>query len=202
MTQMEMIDVTYALNGRSLPADHAYALWEEVVRVMPWLAAEAQAGILPLRAPEHGDDLLLPRRARLVLRVPVGLAPLARNLSGQALDVGGHALVVGEARERPLQPAPTLHAQLVASASPEQEFVLEMQKELGALGIHGELICGKRHTLAGSEGRIAGYSLVVHELKPQESLSLQYRGLGGERRHGCGMFIPYKVIANLDGEGG
>lgn len=202
MKQMEMTDVTFALNGRSLPADHAYALWREVARVLPWLAAERQAGILPLRAPEHGDDLLLPRRARLVLRVPAALAQQARQLSGQVLDVGGHALEVGDARERPLQPSPTLHAQLVASAGPEQEFVAGTMKELRALGIGGKLICGKRYALAGSEGRISGFSLVVHELKPHESLRLQYTGLGGERRHGCGIFIPYKVIANLDGQTG
>lgn len=198
----EMTDVTFALSGRSLPAGHAFALWREVARILPWLDAEPQAGILPLRAPEHGDDLLLPRRARLALRIPAGLVEQARQLSGRVLDVGGHALLVGEARERALQPSPTLHAQLVASAGSEDEFLAVMGGELRTLGIHGGLICGKRYTLAGSEGKIAGFSLVVHELKPQESLHLQWSGLGGERRLGCGMFIPYKAIANLDGQTG
>jgi Cas6 Crispr len=66
-------------------------------------------------------------------------------------------------------------------------------------GIAGKLICGKRHILPGSGGKIAGYSLVAHELTPEDALSLQCCGLGGERHFGCGMFIPYKVIANLDG---
>lgn len=194
-----MTDVVFAVSGRTLPADHVYALWREVMRVLPWLESEESAGILPLRAPEHGDDLLLPRRARLVLRVPADLLAQARQLSGQVLDIGGHELAVGEARERPLQPSPTLHAQLVASSAPEGEFIAAMASEMQTAGITGKLICGKRHALPGSAGNIMGYSLVVHELKPQDALRLQCRGLGGERHFGCGIFIPYKVIANLDG---
>ena len=198
----EMTDVIFELSGRSLPADYAYALWREAVRILPWLEVEEQVGILPLRAPEHGDDLLLPKRARLVLRVPAGMLEEARQLSGQVLSLGGHALAVGGARERPLQPSPTLHAQLVASDTAENEFVAAMAGEMRRLGIAGKLICGKRHALPGSAGKITGYSLVVHELKPQDALHLQWRGLGGERHFGCGLFIPYKVIANLDGQTG
>jgi CRISPR-associated protein Cas6 len=197
---IEMTDVTFALHGRELPANHALALWREVARVLPWLEGEEHAGILPLRAPEHGDDLLLPRRTRLVLRVPARLCRQAQQLSGHVLDVGGHALSIGEARERALLPSPTLHAQLVASTGPEADFLALMAGELLGMGIAGKLICGKRYMLAGSAGKIAGYSLVVHELKPQESLCLQCSGLGGERHFGCGIFIPYKVIANLDGQ--
>jgi CRISPR-associated protein Cas6 len=194
-----MTDVVFAISGRTLPADHAFALWREVTRVLPWLEAEKSAGILPLRAPEHGDDLLLSRRARLVLRIPADFLEQARQLSGQVLDVGGHTLAVEEARERPLQPSPTLHAQLVASSAPEEEFLAVMAAEMQESGIAGKLICGKRHALPGSAGKITGYSLVVHELKPQDALRLQWSGLGGERHFGCGIFIPYKVIANLDG---
>ncbi len=195
----EMTDVIFALSGQSLPADYAFALWREVVQVLPWLETEKDAGILPLRAPEHGTDLLLPKRARLVLRIPADRLEQAQLLSGQVLNVGGHALVVGEARERPFQPSPTLHAQLVASSVPEGEFLQAMASEMQKTGIAGKLICGKRHTLPGSAARISGFSLVVHELKPQDALRLQSCGLGGERHFGCGIFIPYKVIANLDG---
>ncbi len=196
----EMTDVIYSLSGGSLPADYAVALWGEVVRILPELETEDEAGILPLRAPEHGSDLLLPRRARMVLRIPMGLLEQAGQLSGQVLDVDGHALAVGEAKERPLQPSPTLHAQLVASSSAEEGFLSAMADEMRQSGISGKLICGKRYTLPGSAGKISGFSLVAHELKPQDALRLQWRGLGGERHFGCGLFIPYKVIANLEGQ--
>jgi len=192
-----MTDVGFAVSGRTLPADYAFALWREVTRALPWLEADETSGILPLRAPEHGGDLL-PRRARLVLRIPADCLARALQLSGQELDVGGHLLAVGEARERPLQSSSTLHAQLVASGAPEEEFLVAMAGDMRKSGIAGKLICGKRHVLPGSAGTITGYSLVVHELEPHDALRLQYRGLGGERHFGCGLFIPYKEIANLD----
>ncbi len=198
----EMTDVVFAVAGRTLPADHAFALWAEIARILPWMDAEEQAGILPLRAPDHGDDLVLPRRARLVLRVPVRQAEAVQQLCGQALNVGGHKLAVGEAHERPLLPSPTLHAQLVASDLDEDAFLQAMAAELKHAGIAGNLICGKRHTLPGSAGKIAGFSLVLHELEPQAALSLQCCGLGNQRHFGCGIFIPYKVIANLGGQAG
>lgn len=198
----EMTDISFTLSGRELAADHALQLWREVVRILPWLEAEAGAGILPLRAPGVSGPLILSRRSRMLMRVPAHRAQEASALAGHTLDVGGHVLTVGEARERPLQPAPTLHAQLVASEEEETLFMEKMAAELEALGVSGKLICGKRLTLGGPEGTITGYSLVVHELKPDASLRLQYAGMGGARGIGCGIFIPYKVIANLDGETG
>lgn len=194
----EMTDIVFSLAGRTLPADHAYAIWREMVRILPWLESEPAAGVLPLRGPERGDDLQLSRRARLILRVPVGAEADAMQLSGQVLDVGDPALTLGEGYERPLGPASTLHAQLVASDADEAGFLAAMDAELKNAGIAGKLICGKRHILPGSGGKIAGYSLVAHELKPEDALSLQCCGLGGERHLGCGIFIPYKAIANLD----
>ncbi len=195
---VEMTDVAYALTGCSVPGNHAFVLWSELVRILPWLEQEEQAGMLPLRAPERGDPMVLPRRARLVLRIPASLLAEAKRLSGRVLDVGGHSLSLGAAKERPLQPHPTLHAQLVASEADEESFMSAAADELRRMEISGKLICGKRLALPGSEGGIAGYSLVVHDLKPQDSLRLQWQGLGAQRHFGCGIFIPYKVIANLE----
>jgi len=38
---------------------------------------------------------------------------------------------------------------------------------------------------------------VIHNLKPEDSLRLQYTGLGSDRQYGCGIFVPYKVISDL-----
>ena len=45
---------------------------------------------------------------------------------------------------------------------------------------------------------VQGYSLVIHDLKPEESLRLQGAGLGNNRFLGCGVFMPYKVISGLE----
>lgn len=195
----DMIDVVFALSGRSVPANHAFALQREVLRALPWLEEAPHAGIVPLRIPEQSDEVLyLSRRARLMLRVPVGLAARAQALTGQELDIDGHVLSVGTGLERALQPFATLHAHLVTSSGSEAEFLAESSEKLRELGVGGKLICGKHLAIAGREGNVSGYSLVVHELKPQESLWLQCAGLGGGRLLGCGIFIPYKAIADLD----
>jgi len=195
-TVSEMIDIAFALGGRSLPQAHAYELWRAVARTLPWMETEPSVGILPLRTSASGGGELLPQRARLVLRVPALLASRSQALSGQILDVAGHELSVGEGKERSLHAHPTLHAHLVIGAREEQEFLAEIAAELRELDVTCKWICGKRTTITG-ECTMEGYSLVLHELKPQDSLRVQYAGLGSERRYGCGIFIPYKDIPDL-----
>jgi CRISPR-associated protein Cas6 len=194
----EMTDVVYDLRGELLPSGYVFELWRELVRVLPWLASEERAGILPLRGTERGAAMLLPQRIKMVLRVPQHRAQQAQDLCGQTLNVAGHELQVGTARLRPIQAHSTLHAHMVASDSDENQFLAEAEQGLNKLGITCKLICGKRVTWQGSQGSISGYSLVAHELKPEISLRLQVLGLGKERHHGCGIFVPYKAIAGLD----
>ncbi len=194
----EMTDIVFPVSGHALPANYAFLLWQEAVRVLPWLTDEPAAGILPMHQPESPDCAFLSKRARMVLRVPVNRVQEARNLSGQVLDVGEHEIALGEARERPLHPHATLHAQLVASEAREEGFMKEVAAGLAGLGIGCQSICGRGLVLPGSEGRVAGYSLVVHELKPEDSLRLQWAGLGSGRHFGCGIFVPYKVIGQLE----
>ena len=193
-----VVEIVYDLKGGTLPGEYTFALWQELVRALPWLETEEQAGLLPLRGARSGGAMLLPQRAKLVLRLPQRLVPQARQLSGRELEVAGHVLQVGAARERPLLAHPTLHAHLVASASGENEFLDEVAERLHELDIPCKWICGKHIELRDEEQVISGYSLVVYELNPEGSLRLQQEGLGGERRYGCGLFIPYKEISSLD----
>lgn len=193
-----MIDIAFDVKGSFVHAGYAFALWDEVVRCLPWLDAEEFAGILPLRAAASGENMLLPQRAKLVLRLPIKLAPQTRPLSGQELDVEGSTLQIGKAREKSLQSHPTLHAQLVESNSEEEMFIAAMADQLREMKVACKLICGKRHTVTGAKQSVAGYSLVLHDLKPDASLQIQRTGLGGKRRYGCGIFVPYKAISGLD----
>jgi CRISPR-associated protein Cas6 len=193
-----MTEIVYDLKGGTLPVEYTFALWQELVRVLPWLETEEQVGLLPLRGSRSDGAMLLPQRAKLVLRLPQRLVPQARQLSGQTLEVAGHVLQVGAARERSLLAHPTLHAHLVASSSGEGQFLEEVAESLGALDIPCKWICGKHVELRDGEQVISGYSLVVYELNPEGSLRLQQAGLGNERRYGCGLFIPYKEISSLD----
>ncbi|HEY4698736.1 MAG TPA: type I-MYXAN CRISPR-associated protein Cas6/Cmx6 [Gallionella sp.] len=194
----EMIDMVFDLDGGTLPAAYPFALWAALIRRVPQLAEEKSVGVLPLRATENSQGVLLPKRAKLVMRLPTTLADLAASrLTGQHLDITGNTVRLGAAKTRPIQPYPTIHAQLVTGASDEVLFMEDIKKQLGELGISGKLICGRRLAINGSQRSIEGYSLVLHDLGAEASLQLQYLGLGEDRQFGCGIFMPYKVISGL-----
>lgn len=193
-----MIDMVFDLEGGTLPAAYRFLLWDAVLRHIPQLAEQKLVGVLPLRSTVNSQGMLLAKRAKLVLRIPTTLAEsVAASLTGQQLDIAGSAMRVGSAKTRPIQPYPTIHAQLVTGSSDEVLFVEDIGKQMGELGVTGKLICGKRLTINGSQRSIHGYSLVLHDLKPEASLQLQYAGLGDDRQFGCGIFVPYKVITGL-----
>lgn len=189
--------MVFDLGGGTLPTDYPFALWEALVRHVPQLAGEKSVGVLPLRAAENNEGMLLPKRAKLVLRLPLALAARAAALSGQQLDVAENTLQLGKGKLRAIQPYPTLHAQLVTGASDEALFMEDIKTQLSKMGIAAGLICGKRRALTGAQQSIHGYSLVIHDLKPEASLQLQYAGLGENCQFGCGIFVPYKAISGL-----
>jgi CRISPR-associated protein Cas6 len=194
----EMIDMMFDLDGGILPAAYPFALWESLICRVPELAEEITVGVLPLRGTSNKEGLLLPKRAKMVIRLPTSLAEhTAARLSGQQFDISRRTVRLGAAKTRPIHPFPTIHAQLVTGASDEVLFVEHINEQLGEMGIKGKLICGKRHTVSDDTQSMHGYSLVVHDLKPEASLHLQYVGLGTGRQFGCGIFVPSKVISGL-----
>lgn len=192
----EMIDAVFDVSGDRVPVNYPFALWEELTHLVPELAGDASIGVLPLRTTGSATGMLLPKRAKLVIRLPVSLAPHVASLSGQPLDVG-HPLRLANGRLREILAYSTIHAQLVAGADDEVVFAESLSACLADLGITASLICGRKSSLVDGDRRIHGFSLVIHDLKPEDSLLLLYAGLGSHRKYGCGIFVPYKVISDL-----
>ncbi|MGB8410571.1 MAG: type I-MYXAN CRISPR-associated protein Cas6/Cmx6, partial [Gallionella sp.] len=185
----DMIDIVFDLEGGTLPAAYRFALWTALLRFVPQLAEEKLVGVLPLRSTVNSQGMLLAKRAKLAVRMPTRLAEkTASALTGKQLDIAGSPMRVGAAKERTIQPYPTIHAQLVTGSSDEVLFVEDIREQMQNLGVTGKLICGKRLSVSGSQRSIDGYSLVLHDLKPEASLHLQYAGLGEDRQFGCGIF--------------
>ena len=189
--------MVFDLDGGILPAAYPFALWAGIARHAPQLTEEKLVGILPLRTAESNEGLLLAKRAKLVLRLPTALTGSASHLAGSALQIGSSQLQLGKSKTRKIQPYSTLHAQLVTGTTDEVTFMDGIRTRLSEMKITAKLICGKRCALAGNQQTINGYSLVIHDLKPEASLQLQYAGLGESRQFGCGIFVPYKVISGL-----
>lgn len=194
----EMIDIVFDISGETLPTAYPYALWEELCRLAPRLLENDHIGVIPLRIAESNEGLLLPKRAKLILRLPHDLADVVSALEQKQMRIAGSLLQLGAGKVRPIQPHSTLHAQLVTGADDEVMFVAEVEAALGELRVQAKLICGQRRALSDGDRVIRGYSLVLHDLNPEDSLRVQYAGLGKERRFGCGIFVPYKVISSME----
>ncbi len=208
-TRDEVVDLVFRIDCRTLPVDHAHALSSAVRNVLPWLDDEVLAGIHVIHVagsqngwyrPEETEDAIihLPRRARMTLRLPRARTEAARTLCGAKLDIAGHTLVVGEAHVKPLQSLSTLFARYVVAPEDDDEeaFVQWVAEELKSMGIRvRKILCGRSHYIHTPNGRLFTRSVMVADLNKEESLRLQARGLGTNRKLGCGLFIPHKGIA-------
>lgn len=198
MSRPAMIEASIDISGITLPATYPFALWDALLRHAPRLGESAAVGIVPFRLSGNEGKLLLAKRTKLVIRLPREMTEVAATLTGKMLEIDGHQIQLGSSHLRALQPHPTLHAPLVTGAEDEIAFMREIRAELDAMDVGANLICGKRSILKYGAREIRGYSLVVHDLKPEESLRLQGNGLGTARCYGCGVFLPYKAITGLE----
>ena len=204
----DAVDVAFRLSGRWLPVDHACALRAEVLKILPWLVDEPAAGIHSIHGAasgngwerpgrESGETLPLSRRTRLLLRVPVGRAEDTTALCGRRLDVDGCEVVTGARQPRPLSPAGTVFARYVVDEEDgdEERFVERAASALQALSVPArKLLCGRSHRIESARTVLRARSLLIADLGPEESLTVQCRGIGPDRLLGCGLFVPHKDI--------
>lgn len=203
-----VVDLSFRINCRTLPLDHAYPLSEAILAMLPWLAEELDAGIHLIHGAASGngwtrpDDptrelLHLSRRTRLTLRLPRERLDDALRLSGATLPIAGHLLRVETPSVRVLSPSDTLFARYVVAAEHEDEqcFVEQAVAALADRHIQvRKLLCGMTHSIATPQARIFTRSVMVAGLNPEESLLLQQKGLGPARKLGCGLFVPHKGV--------
>jgi CRISPR-associated protein Cas6 len=193
-----LVDLAFALQGRTLPRRHSRELALALLQVLPWLANEPLAGVHRLNiSAGNGPDALLSNRTRLVLRLPRERVDYALALAGTTLPLGNHHLrVQGSPQVRELLPYGTLYAHVVATPRPDElAFLDDVDGELQHLGIAGRRMCGRQQALADGTDALVGYSLMLDGLTPAHAQHLMEQGLGPHRLWGCGLFIPHKSAA-------
>ncbi|MFN2308347.1 MAG: type I-MYXAN CRISPR-associated protein Cas6/Cmx6 [Gammaproteobacteria bacterium] len=205
----DIIDLSFVIECKCLPLDHAHALSTGLQAALPWLGTEAAAGIHLIHGAESGNGwyrpqetegalLHLSRRTRMSLRLPKERIEAARALEGRQLDIAGHALTVGAASIKPLNAVSTLFARHVAMDSAdlsEAEFLHMVVSEMRGLNIRvNKILCGRAHDLHMPEGVMHTQSVMVADLEPEEAVILQQKGIGPGRKVGCGLFLAHKGI--------
>lgn len=204
----DIVDVAFAVVCRCLPLDHAHELRSALDRQLPWLSEEGRAGVHQIHVAESGngwmrpddvsqDVLYLSRRTKLMLRLPEDRVADAEALVGKTLDIAGYELTVGKPAVRALTALPTLFARYVVADenADEAQFLTATAAQLREMGIRvKKMMCGKTHNIDTPDGMIYTRSLLVADLDPEESVTLQQQGIGPERTLGCGLFVPHKGI--------
>lgn len=193
------IDLFFPVHGREIPVDHGYPLFAALSRSLedpdnPWLHESADIGVHLIRGCYQGQGrLALGPRAILGVRLPAALIPKLLPLAGKSIQVDGNSLRVGIPQPHALNPAPNLYAHLVTCRNGQDEgrFDAEIARQMAALNIHGKAQRGPRRTFTVKDKKVVAHSLLVTELTAEESIRLQEAGLGGRRKLGCGMFVPW-----------
>ena len=204
------LDILFCITGTEIPADHGYALFSALSRMLEtkedrWMHGNTHIGLHTIRGVHLGNGRrLIGDRARLGLRLPSDLLSRSLKLAGKSIDLDGCKLRVGVSETRALIPAATLHCRVVTTKNGDDpaRFDAEIARQLATLDIRGRVFRvpqsaqprasrdPSRRIFRVKDKRIVGYSVLATELTAEESIRLQERGLGGRRRIGCGVFVP------------
>jgi len=196
----KVMDVQFDLSAGEIPADHGPTLCSEVLRHLPWLADTPDAAIHPVHGAPSGRNanLVINRRVKLVLRLPLERIEVARALIGKTIDPGAGNLVVGDLKAKNLTPFGTLYSHFVTLGTADEAAILEgVRARLNEMGIQCGLIPGMQRKMVSPDGEISGHTLMLHDLNLVHSLAIQEQGLGLHHLWGCGIFIPHKSIKEV-----
>jgi len=208
----DVLDLSFAIQCKRLPLDHAWALSQAIHAALPWFADERVAGVHTIHVAESGNgwmrpaegesQLLLPsHRTRLLLRIPKHRIADSQALCGKTLDIDGYPLTIGTAKEKSLTNTSIIFARYVLSSTEEDEnsFLQRMAKEVQRVADVKvkKMMCGKNYTLSTPTGAQHTRHLMIADLDSDPSIRLQQIGLGGGRKFGCGLFMPHKGIKTL-----
>jgi len=208
-----IVDIVFTVSARTFPVDHAYALSEAMIEVLPWLVQETGAGIHQIHVAESGngwerpdgDLLFLSRRTKFTMRLPKERLKDAELLIGKTISVDGHELQFTKSTVRPFGVLPTQFSRYVLGLADESEndFLHRCADELKEMGIVvRKMLAGKTHAFQLPEGECMTRTLMIADLSSEHAILLQQRGLGEGRLKGFGLFIPHKGITAVTDEDG
>jgi CRISPR-associated endonuclease/helicase Cas3 len=179
--------------GRTLPADHGYALYSALCGAVPELHEARWWGLHTVRGKRDGQGaILIGRHARLGLRLPANRITQVLPLAGETIEVGGHPLRLHAPLVSPLVSHCALSARAVTVKGymEPEPFAEVVAQQLGQRGIRATIEVGSRKVVQIAGRKVVGFSLRLTGLTETQALPLMENGLGGRRRFGCGLMMP------------
>lgn len=203
----DVVDLTFKVQCKQLPLDHAHALSQVIQQELPWFVEEPLVGMHLIHGAESGNGWIRPqepdallslsRRARFALRLPKHRIQEAAALAGRKLCIAGSDLILREPYEKLLSAITTIFARYIITDEVEDEatFLRQAAELLNKEGIQVKrMISGRTHVLRMPDADVQTRSLMLDGLEIEQSVYLQQHGLGAGRKMGCGLFLPHKGI--------
>jgi CRISPR-associated protein Cas6 len=214
------LEIQFALRGKTLPADHGYALYSATKKLLQETHDELIPKDLPAEVrlcsvsgvPDRAGMIYLNRGSKVRLRCPSEqMQTWYRLLQNQVFDIRGHLIRLVQPRVTLPEASDSLTSRLVTfkldtieHSDVPRYFLESCQKGLERLEINGKAFIPSningdlaRRTLQVKDKKIVGYGVVVENLSHEDSLRLQWHGLGGRQHFGCGWFYPAKEESNV-----
>lgn len=201
-----IVNLWFPVRGEYLYADQNHRLLASLSKQCPAIHKIKNLSINTIAGiPDKQGKIALTRSSKLLIRLPVEAIAQIYSLAGQTLTIGSYAIKLGNPELQTLQPVNTLQARLVTikGYTEPQSFLEAAQRQLDALEIKANIDIPandkgepKRLTLKINKAEqkrsytVVGFSVIVKDLKPEDSIKLQAQGIGGKRRMGCGVFYP------------
>ena len=213
------LELRFPVLGSTWPADQNYPLFSAISKRFPKLHNLEELSLNTISGiPNKQGTIELTETSHLSLRCPSIDLLTVLPLAGSTLEIEQYSLKLGHPEVRTLSPFSELKARLVTIKHPSGKFeqvtpewfLDACYRQLKTLGITasvgiplneaGEparktLKISKRKVKQGQRQtyQILGYSIVVANLMPEDSILLQAKGIGGKRRMGCGYFTSYRL---------
>ena len=203
--QSEMIDLSFSVNCKELPYDHAYELSSEIINLIPDIMEDKRNAIQTLHGPmsgngwvrADGENIFLSKRAKLCLRINKLQVDKIRDIEGKKIKLFGNDLSIGKSKVKTFLVVRDLYCRFVScdEGLPEDMFLEQVQKELGTHNVHiNKALCGQSKKILFGGETLHTRSLMIADLSKKESIRLQEEGVGDQRLYGCGIFLPHKSI--------
>jgi CRISPR-associated protein Cas6 len=201
----EMVDLSFSVDCKELPYDHAYELSSEIIKLVPEIKNDNRNAIQTLHGPmsgngwvrADGENIFLSKRAKLCLRVRKDHADKIREIEGKKIKLFGNELNIGKSKIKSFLVVRDLFCRFVSCNEdlPEENFLEEVQTELRAFKVNiNKALCGQSKRISFGEKSLYTRSLMIADLTKEEAVILQEEGVGEHRLFGCGIFLPHKSI--------
>jgi CRISPR-associated protein Cas6 len=201
----DMAELSFSVNCRELPYDHAYELSSEILNLVPQIKNDNRNSIQTLHGPMSGngwvrpdsENIPLSKRAKLIMRINKNQIDNIKDIEGKEIKLFGNSLKIGVSKVKNFLIVKDLFCRFVISDNKisEDDFLEKIQMELRNFNVNiKKALCGRSMTINFGQKTVYTRSLMIADLSKEESLKLQEEGVGEKKLYGCGIFLPHKSI--------